>query len=57
MDGKNYLRVMTKQNTFRINALSELDQAGSLVKFYADGLIELVVQNEDFLSCELIKGE
>lgn len=55
MDNKNYLRVVTKSNIFKINKLAEIEQDGSLIKFFVDGSVELVVQTEDFIFCELIE--
>jgi hypothetical protein len=56
MDKKNYIRVVTKQNTFKINVLADLEQDGSLIKFFVDGIIELCIQTEDFLFCELVES-
>lgn len=55
MDNKNYLRVVTKSNIFKINKLAEIEKDGSLIKFFVDGSVELVVQTEDFIFCELIE--
>ncbi len=55
MDHKKYIHVVTKQSTFKIDSQAEIDQEGSLIKFYLDGNILLVVRTEDFLFCDSIE--
>ncbi len=54
METKQYLKVFTRQNTYKIDAQSEIDQDGSLIKFYVDGILQFAVQTEDFLWCQLL---
>jgi hypothetical protein len=43
------LHVFTSKNSYYIAPESELDQEGSLIKFFKDGELQLVVNTEDFL--------
>lgn len=55
MSDRSYLYILTKQSSFKISPRAEIEQEGTLTKFFIDGSLVLAVNIDDFIQCQLIE--